>query len=102
MIEILKLLRLEHCRSIVNIILFYKTVNNLIRISSNEIIPLISVIKGHNADFIISMPEPHPIIIPFSLAQLDFGTSYAIRTGIEQQSLATFKRHLNSVLLIII
>ena len=46
-LERLKLPSLEHRRSNVGIILLYKTINNLSSISSDDLIPLTLVTRGH-------------------------------------------------------
>ena len=96
MIEILNLQSLEHRRSNASIILFYKTINNLISISSNELIPLTSVTRGHKHRF------HHIYTRTLSYYHSFFPQVIRIWNSlppalVEQQSLATFKRHMNSL-----
>ena len=65
MLERLKLQALEHHRSNAHIILLYKTINNLISISSDEPIPLTLGTRGHKHRFCCIYAQTLSIIISF-------------------------------------
>ena len=96
MIETLSLQSLEHRRFNASVILFYKIINNLISIFSNELTPLTSVTRGHKHRFHHIYARTSPYYHSF-FPQLVRIWNTLPSVLVEQQSLATFKRHLNSL-----
>ena len=96
MLKRLQLPSLEHRRSNASIILLYKTINNLISISSDDLIPLTLATRGHQHRFrhIYSRISPyHHSFFPRTIRLWNSLPSELV----EQRSLAAFKRHLNSL-----
>ena len=96
MIETLNLQSLEHRRSNASIILFYKIINSLISISPNDLTPLKSVTRGHKHRFHHIYTWTSPYYYSFFPRTVRIWNTLP-SVLVEQQSLANFKRHLNSL-----
>ena len=96
MLKRLQLPSLEHRRSNASIILLYKTINNLISISSDDLIPLTLATRGHQHRFChiyTQISSYHHSFFPQIIRLWNSLPSELV----EQRSLAAFKRHLNSL-----
>ena len=96
MLKRLQLPSLEHHRSNASIILLYKTINNLISISSDDLVPLTLATRGHQHRFRLiytRISSYHHSLLPRTIRLWNSSPSELV----EQWSLAAFKRHLNSL-----
>ena len=91
--DMLKLPSLEHHISNASIIFLYNTINNLISISSDDLIPLTLATRGHQHRFC------HIYTRISSYYHFCFPQTIRLWNSLSvvQQSLAAFKRHLNSL-----
>ena len=96
MLKRLQLPSLEHHRSNASIILLYNTINNLISISSDYLIPLTLATRDHQHRFHHIYSQISSYHHSFFPQMIRLWNSLPLELA-EQRSLAAFKRHLNSL-----